>query len=152
MSHAQSSETPQLRGTPSRPPSALKLHRLGWNGGEASVEADPGFALREERVRSTMIALGASIRERRGRTTNHSAIDSPAVIAARLTGTRRAYVSCLVDGDLATVVRRLGQIGVGPARADIMVNPGGRLVWETSPLPGSVAAYAGAEFTLGGRR
>lgn len=81
---------------------------------------------------------------------NHSAIDSPVVIAARLTGTRRAFISYLVDGDLATVIRRPGQIGVG--RADIMVDPRGRIVWESSPLSGSVTAYAGAEFALDGRR
>lgn len=63
MSHADSSESPQSRGTRSRPPSALKLHRLGWNGGEASVEPDLANALREERVRSFLIPLGASIRE-----------------------------------------------------------------------------------------
>lgn len=62
MSQAHRSESPQPRGTPSRPPSALKLHRLGWNGGEASVEADLGFALWEERVRTAMIPLGSSIR------------------------------------------------------------------------------------------
>lgn len=63
MSQAHPSESPQPRGTRSRPPSALKLHRLGWNGGEATVEPDPANALREERVRSFMIPLGASIRK-----------------------------------------------------------------------------------------
>lgn len=66
MFPAHSYESPQLRGTRSRPPSALKLHRLGWNGGEASVEPDPGIALREERVPTAMIPLGTSIREPEG--------------------------------------------------------------------------------------
>lgn len=66
MFHAHSSDAPQLRGMPSRPPSALKLHRLGWNGGEAAVEPDPATELRGERVCSITIALGTSIRELEG--------------------------------------------------------------------------------------
>ena len=57
-----------------------------------------------------------------------SALESPAVLAARLQGSRDAFVRLLADGDA------MGQPWA-PSRESVMVTPAGALVWSSTPLP-----------------
>ncbi|HLV04294.1 MAG TPA: hypothetical protein VKY79_06945 [Actinomycetaceae bacterium] len=70
-----------------------------------------------------------------------SAIDSPAVVAARLTGRRRAFLSFLSDADHQYV---------RAYRGEVFLTPAGLVDWSISPLPGDVTAYGHAEAALGG--
>lgn len=70
-----------------------------------------------------------------------SAIDSPAVVAARLTGRRRAFIEHLSDAD-----RQTAQAD----RAVTMLTPAGLIDWQHSLQPGDVTAYGRAEANLGG--
>ncbi|WP_324649865.1 hypothetical protein [Georgenia sp. H159] len=70
-----------------------------------------------------------------------SAIDSPAVLAARLTGTRRAFLAFLSDADAEHV---------GLHRAEVYLSAEGLIDWQRGPLAGDVTAYARAEVAVGG--
>lgn len=71
-----------------------------------------------------------------------TAIDTPAIRAARLTGARRAFLEMLIDADLERNVR--------PDRAKVYLTAEGMIDWQRSPLPGAVIDYARAEVALGG--
>lgn len=68
-------------------------------------------------------------------------IDTRAVVAARLTGQRRAFLSYLSDGDAEDVTAH---------RAGVLIGSDGVIDWGSSPLAGSVVAYRRAEAALGG--
>lgn len=72
---------------------------------------------------------------------NHNPIDSPTVVAARLTGSRRAFLAFLSDADAEHVTEH---------RAEVMVDPSGRIAWDSTPLPGDVTAWHRAEVAVGG--
>lgn len=65
-----------------------------------------------------------------------SALDGPAVLAARLQGSRDALARMLADGDLNT--RHDGASWL-PARSSVLVGPDGRIVWASSWLPDTLA-------------
>ncbi|MEE6286571.1 hypothetical protein V2J52_02760 [Georgenia sp. MJ173] len=74
-----------------------------------------------------------------------SDVDSPAILAARLTGTRRAFLASLSDGDgAATLTYRRAD------RGGVFLTPAGLVDWSTSPLPGDATAWRGAEPAVGG--
>lgn len=72
-----------------------------------------------------------------------SAVDSPTVLAARLTGRRRAFLSFLSDADHQYVRAH---------RGEVFLTPSGLVDWSSSPLPGDVTAWHGAEAALGGEQ
>ena len=63
-------------------------------------------------------------------------LDSPAVLAARLAGSRAAFVSLLADGDAFT---RYGGAAWLPSRAATLVGPDGSIVWDSTWLPDAPA-------------
>ena len=62
--------------------------------------------------------------------------ESPAVLAARLQGSRDAFVSLLADGDAFT---RYGGAAWLPFRALTRVAPDGAIQWDTTHLPDALA-------------
>lgn len=71
-----------------------------------------------------------------------SALDYPATVAARLTGRRRAFLAFLSDGDPLDYTRAY--------RGETFLDDAGLVDWATTPLPGDVTAWHGAEAALGG--
>lgn len=71
-----------------------------------------------------------------------SAVDSPTVLAARLTGRRRAFLAFLSDGDPLDYTRAY--------RGETFLDAAGLIDWHTTPLPGDVTAWHGAEPAVGG--
>lgn len=59
-------------------------------------------------------------------------LESPAVLAARLQGSRDAFVSLLADGDAFT--RHDGAAWL-PFRALTRLTANGAIVWSSTPLP-----------------
>lgn len=66
-----------------------------------------------------------------------SALDGPAVLAARLQGSRDALARMLADGDLNT--RHAGASWL-PARSSVLVGADGRIQWATTWLPDTLVA------------
>jgi len=58
--------------------------------------------------------------------------ESPAVLAARLQGSRDAFVRLVADGDAFT---RYGGAAWMPFRAVTLVAPDGSIVWDSTHLP-----------------
>lgn len=65
-----------------------------------------------------------------------SALESPAVLAARLQGSRDAFVRLLADGDAFT---RYGGAAWMPFRAVTLVAPDGSIDWSSTWLPDAPA-------------
>lgn len=61
-----------------------------------------------------------------------SALESPAVRAARLQGSRDAFARLLADADAFT---RYGGAAWMPSRAATLVGPDGSLLWSSTFLP-----------------
>ena len=73
--------------------------------------------------------------------------DSPRIQAARLAGSRSAFLSTIVsDADLVAQVP-----GYTDHRAWTMIDPDTGLIdWSTTPYPGDVSEYPRAAAVLGG--
>ena len=65
-----------------------------------------------------------------------SALESPAVLAARLQGSRDAFARLIGDGD---AFARYGGESWLPSRAATLVGPDGSIVWDSTYLPDALA-------------